>query len=343
MKQVIHLFLAAFLVLALAACKDDRPVLRIYNWGDYLSEDVIEAFEEEYNCKIELDTFDSNEAMYAKLTAGASGYDIVVPSSYMAKPMFDQGMLEKLDHSKLPNVKKHYDIKYNGLNLDQEMAYSIPYFVSFTGIGYDTRYVKDFKPSWRMFERADLKGKTSLLDDQREVLGCALRTLGYDSNETDPAKIAQAVALARTWKEQIARFGVDDTKQSLATGEFWMIQTYSGDMLQVIAEVPTVKFVIPEEGSTVTFDNMAIMKDSKNKDLAYKFIDFLYRPEIAAMNMNEIQYVMPHKTAVGLVDEELRSNPAFLIPEADFKRCAPLQDLGDKNKLYNDAWDKIKQ
>ena len=343
MKQAVHLFLAAFIALVLAACSDDRPVLRIYNWGDYLSQDVIEAFEDEYNCKIELDTFDSNEAMYAKLTAGASGYDIVVPSSYMAKPMFDQGMLEKLDHSKLPNVKNYYDTKYDTLNLDPAMTYSIPYFISFTGIGYDVNNVKDFKPSWRMFERADLKNKTSLLDDQREVMGCALRTLGYSTNETDPARIAEAVELARKWKNQIARFGVDDTKQSLATGEFWMIQTYSGDMLQVIAEVPTVKFVIPEEGSTVTFDNLAIMKDSKSKDLAYKFIDFLYRPEIAAMNMNEIQYIMPHNKAIALVDEELRANPAFLIPEEDFKRCIPLQDLGDKNKLYNDAWDRIKQ
>lgn len=343
MKQVVHLFLAAFIMFALAACSDDRPVLRIYNWGDYLSQDVIDAFESEYNCKIELDTFDSNEAMYAKLAAGAAGYDIVVPSSYMAKPMFDQGMLEKLDHSKLPNIKKYFDTKYSALNLDPQMAYSVPYFVSFTGIGYDTKYIKDFEPTWKMFERSDLKGKTSLLDDQREVLGCALRTLGYSTNETDPAKIAEAVSLARTWKQQIARFGVDDTKQSLATGEFWMIQTYSGDMLQVIEEVPTVKFVIPAEGSTVTFDNMAIMKDSKNKDLAYKFIDFLYRPEIAVMNMNEIQYIMPHNEAVGKVDEAIRSNPAFNIPEEDFKRCIPLQDLGDKNKLYNDAWDRIKQ
>lgn len=343
MKHVVHLFLAAFMVLALAACSDDRPVLRIYNWGDYLAPEVIKAFEAEYNCRIELDTFDSNEAMYAKLKAGAAGYDIVVPSSYMAKPMFEQGMLEKLDHSRLPNVKKYYDKKYSALNLDPEMAYSVPYFVSFTGIGYSTEHIKDFEPSWKMFERPDLKGKTSLLDDQREVIGCALRTLGYSSNETDPAKIAQAVALARTWKQQIARFGVDDTKQSLATGEFWMIQTYSGDMLQVIQEVPTVKFVIPKEGSTVTFDNLAIIKNSNSKDLAYKFIDFLYRPEIAAMNMNEIQYVMPNTEAMAKVDAEIRNNPAFSIPEEDFKRCVPLKDLGDQNKLYNDAWDKIKQ
>lgn len=343
MKKVVYLFLAAFTMLALAACSDDRPVLRIYNWGDYLSQEVIEAFENEYNCKIELDTFDSNEAMYAKLATGASGYDIVVPSSYMAKPMYEQKMLEKLDVSKLPNVQKYYDKKYNNLNSDQKMEYTVPYFMSFTGIGYDTRYIKDFQPTWKMFERADLKGKTSLLDDQREVIGCALRTLGYSTNETDPAKIDEAVALARKWKEQIARFGVDDTKQSLATGEFWMIQTYSGDMLQVIEEVPTVKFVIPKEGSTVTFDNMAIMATSKNKDLAYKFIDFLYRPEIAAMNMNEIQYIMPHNEAIKLVDENIRNNPAFSIPEEDFKRCVPLQDLGENNKLYNSAWDKIKQ
>lgn len=342
MKHFVQLFFAALAALAVTACNDDRPVLRIYNWGDYLAADVIAAFEKEYNCKVDVDTFDSNEAMYAKLKAGAGGYDIVVPSSYMAKTMYDQQMIDKLDHSKLPNVLKNYDSRYNSINLDQKMEYTVPYFVSFTGIGYDSRNVKDFQPTWRMFERADLKGKTSLLDDQREVIGCALRTLGYSANETDQAKIDEAVKLARVWKQQIAKFGVDDAKASLASGEFFMIQTYSGDMLQVIAEVPTVRFVIPKEGSTVTFDNLAILKNSANKDLAYKFIDFVYRPEMAAANMDEIQYIMPNKAGQKLVCEEVRNNPAFSIPAEDFQRCTPLQDLGAENVKYNTAWDHIK-
>ena len=122
-----------------------------------------------------------------------------------------------------------------------------------------------------------------------------------------------------------------------------MIQTYSGDMLQVIAEVPEIKFVIPKEGSTVTFDNLAILEKSENKELAYLFIDFIFRPEIAAKNMNDIQYIMPNTEAMDLVDEEIRNNPAFNIPAEDFQRCIPLRDLGNDNKKYNDAWDRIKQ
>lgn len=331
-------------LLVLTSCGNSKPVLNIYNWGDYLAEDVIKQFEKEYNCVIKMDEFDSNESMYAKLKAGAGGYDLIVPSAYAAKLMQKQDMLETLDHDKLPNVMKYYDNKYTTLALDPELSYTVPYFVSFTGIGYLESKVKDFKPSWKMFEREDLKGRTSLLNDQREVVGCALRALGYeDVNERDQKKIDEAVALAKVWKKQIAKFGVDDVTQSLASGEFLMIHTYSGNILQVSMENPDAKFVIPEEGSTVTFDCFAILKDAKEKDLAYKFIDFIYRPEVCAENMNEIQYVTPHKTAVTLVNEDLRNNPAFNIPQDQFDRCCPLQDLGDDNALYTKAWDKIRQ
>ncbi len=333
---------AALTIVIIVSCTDHRPVLHVYNWGDYMSQDVVEAFEKEYDCKVQIDTFDSNEAMYAKLQSGAGGYDVIVPSSYQAKMMNEEGMLEPIDMSKLPSVMKYFDKTYENMLLDKKLAYTVPYFVSITGIGYNSEKVKDFTPSWRMFEREDLKGKTALLDDNRELIGAALLTLGYNVNSTGEKQINEAVELIMKWKKNIAKFGVDDCKMSLASDEFYMIQTYSGDMLQVIAEKPHIKFVIPKEGSTITFDCLAIMKNSTNKELAHAFIDFIYRTENSVKNMNEIMYVMPHTEAIKLVDEDLKKNPAFGLSADDRAKCTPLDDLGEKKTLYDRAWDRVK-
>jgi len=200
MKKIITMGCIALLAAStafLTSCGQKKTVLRIYTWGDYFAQDILDAFEEKYDCTIQLDEFDSNESMYAKVKAGGGGYDLIVMSTYTAKLMYEQGMLDKMDHSKLATVNKYFDKKYEHLTLDPKLEYTIPYFVSFTGIGYDTEKVKDFEPSWAMFEREDLKGRTSLLDDHREVIGCALITLGYDVNETDQAKLDEAVDLVK--------------------------------------------------------------------------------------------------------------------------------------------------
>ena len=362
MKKTLFGLLALVMALVIVSCSDSAQeaapgekgagkkdsakkgsqVLHLYTWGDYTSMDVVKEFEKEYNCKVQIDTFDSNESMYAKLQSGASGYDVIVPSSYTAKMMFEEGMLEPIDKSQLPNVTKYFDNSYSRLLLDKDFAYAVPYTVSITGIGYNSERIHDFQPSWHMFEREDLKKRTSLLDDQRELIGAALATLGYSVNTTDAKQIDEALVLIAKWKKNIAKFGVDDCKMSLANGEFVMIQTYNGDMLQIISEKPEIRFVIPKEGSTTTFDCFAIMKKSENKQLAHQFIDFMYRTENAVMTMNEIMYVMPHSEAVGKVDAELKSNPAFNLSVEDRARCTPLDYLGDKKVLFDKAWDKVK-
>lgn len=343
MKKAIRILFAAALLFTLGACGKPKKVLHLYNWGDYIADDVVKQFEKEYDCEVKIDVFDSNEAMYAKLKAGAGGYDVIVPSAYFAELMNRQGMLLKLDHSKLPNVGKYIDRSYTKYSTDENMEYTVPYFASFTGIGYDKTKVKDFKPTWRMFERPDLKNRTSLLNDLRETIGAALLTLGKDANSTNQEDLDAAVELVRTWKKQIAKFEVDDAKRALAAGEFVLIHTYSGDMLQASSENPDLVFVIPEEGSMFTFDDFAILKTSANQDLAYAFINFMYRPDICAKNMDEIMYTTPHTKAMTMVDEKLRSNPAFMIPESVRAKCTMTKDLGDDNAKYVKAWDKIRQ
>ncbi len=327
-----------------SGCGEKKQTLHLYNWADYLSEDVIHDFEKEFNCVVEQDVYDSNESMYAKLKAGARGYDVVVPSCYTASLMYAQGMIDKLDKTKLPNVLKNIDGKYSGITMDKDMEYSVPYLVTFCGIGYDSSKIKDFKPTWKMFEREDLKGRTSLLDDVRETLGIALIVNGCDSvNVTDEAKLKAAVERVNLWKKQIAKFGVDDSVRALASGEFVMIHTYSGDIMQAALENPDIKFEIPEEGGTVTLDSFVIMRDSKNKELAYQFINYLYRPEVSAQNMNTVQYIMPNKEAMPLVDEELRGNQVFQIfNEFHKNKSYFIQDLGEEIVKYSKAWDEIR-
>ena len=344
MKKLLSAVLPALAAaVLLSSCGKPKEELTIYNWGDYMSPEVVKKFEKKFNCKVKMDVFDSNEAMYAKLKAGAKGYDIAVPSAYMAELMRKQGMLVELDHAKLPNVLKNVDQSYIKYALDKEMRYTVPYFVSFTGIGYNTKKVKDFKPTWRMFERADLKGRCSLLNDMREVVGIGLLMTGHDMNSTNQRDLDDAVKQALVWKKNIAKFEVDDAKRALAAGEFVMIQTYSGDMLQVSSENKDIAFVIPQEGSAFTIDNFTILKDAPNPELAYKFINFMYDPEICAENMNEIMYVTPNSAAVKLVDESLRKNPAFSIPEEVRAKCRPQVDLGQDNIKFVKAWETIKQ
>ena len=342
---------ALIAVVCLVSCGKPKQTLHIYNWGDYLADSVVEKFEKEFNCEVKVDVFDSNEAMYAKLKAGAGGYDIIVPSSYMAKTMYEQGMLADIDMTLLPNVKKNFDQSYESLVIDKDMSYTVPYFVSFTGIGYDPDKVKNFEPSWRMFEKAEIAKRCSLLNDQRESLlndqretiGAALLTLGYDVNSTDQKQIDEAVELVNKWKKNIAKFEVDDAKRALATGEFYLIHNYSGDMIQVSMEKPTIKFIIPKEGGTVTFDCFAITNNSPNSKLAHEFINFMYRPDISAENMDEIGYVSPNTEGVKLVSDEMKSNPVFNLPAEERAKCKPLLDLGADNEKYTRAWDKIRE
>ncbi|MDR3238131.1 MAG: spermidine/putrescine ABC transporter substrate-binding protein, partial [Spirochaetia bacterium] len=163
---VISLLCAVF---ALPGCK--KKTLSIYNWDDYLNPDLVKKFEKQYGCAIALSIFASNEEMYEKVKGGAE-YDVLVPSSYIAKRMYEDRMLKVLDHSKLPH-KKNIDIAFMRRSIDSNMKYSIPYMTVFTGIAYNKKMVKDFRPSWSMFGRTDLAGKMGMVDDLREVIGAA--------------------------------------------------------------------------------------------------------------------------------------------------------------------------
>ena len=333
---------AAIAAATLSGCnKSAAATLRIYTWADYIDPKLVAAFEKKANCKIEIDTFDSNEAMYAKLTAGATGYDLLTPSSYMVKALVRGKMLLPLDHAKLPNLK-HVDAVYLKRALDPQMAHSVPYMMACTCLAWLGDKVENPVASYEMLDRPALKGRITLLDDMREVLGAALLSLGFHLNSVNPAELAKARDVARRWKQNIAKFDSEQYKSGIASGEFHLVQGYPSDLLQVAEENEDIVVKIPKEGSAFSCDDLCIPKDSKNAALAHQFIDFITDPANAAQNMQEITGRSPNSTAYGLLSEDFRGNAALFPDDAIFAKCEPIDDLGDSLTLWSDTWDAVK-
>lgn len=333
--------IAAALAAFLCACGPKKPELHIYTWSDYMKPELVKAFEKDHNCRVTIDTFDSNEAMYAKLRAGASGYDLLFPSSYMVKLLFDQDMLLPLDHSKLPNLG-NIDPRYLALAFDKEMHHSVPYTLTITSIGYLGSRVSDFKPSWSMFDRADLKGRMTLLNDLRETIGAALKSLGYSVNTTDEAQLEEAKNVVLRWKKNIAKFENEQYKNGLASGEFLLTHGYSGDLMLVKEENDDIQIAVPEEGSVLSFDDMCILKTAPNPDLAHAFINFVLEPQNAADLTEFIWYLCPNTPSYELLSDEVRSDPILFPPDEVIAKLEMLGDLGKDNEKYTRVWDAIK-
>ncbi|MBN1403169.1 MAG: spermidine/putrescine ABC transporter substrate-binding protein [Opitutales bacterium] len=330
--------------LFFSACGKSKPELHIYNWSDYFAEETLAAFEEKYDCHVIYDVFESNEAMYAKLKAGASGYDVVFPSSYQAILMHNENMVEELDHSKLSNLK-NIDPKFLKIvALDKGMTYSVPYMSGTTGIAVLTDNVGEYEESWDIYLREDLKGRVTLLNDYREVLGAALKKLGYSLNTTNPEEVAEAGELVKVWKANIAKFASDEYKPGIASGEFYAVHGYSGDIMQVMeeAEEGAIEYFLPEEGFSFWADDMVIMKDAQNKDLAYAFIDYMLDAQTAANNMEFTCYWAPNSAAYELISEELRANPMVFLSDEHLEKGEQIAPLGEKDQIYMDVWAQVK-
>jgi Spermidine/putrescine-binding periplasmic protein len=333
-----------FAVFALALCAltfggcARKQQLFIYNWTYYTPDSVIEKFEKEYNVKVIYDEFASNEDMYAKLKAGGSGYDIVFPSADYVSIMIQQNMLEKIDKTKIPNLKNVDPAVLKQADYDPDMNYSVPYYFGAAGVAVNTNFVKDFKESWSIFAREDLKGRMTMLDDMREVMGDALAYLGYSVNTVDPAKIEEARRLINnSWKPNLVKFDAEAFGKGYANGDFWVVQGYPEVVFEEIADNEKLKastvFFIPSEGGPAYIDSMCILKGSKNIDVAYKFIDFIHRPEIYA----EFADVFGFPATANIPARKFKTGDSWYT-EAELANVEVKKDIGNDLELYNEAW-----
>ena len=346
--------------LAAAAASGYRPPaggdggeLHVYTWCDYIAPAVLESFEKALGVKVIVDTFDSNEAMYAKLKAGGTGYDIIMPSSYQIATMAKEKMIDPIDHAKCPNVRRNFDSSFAAQILDPTFASSVPYAVTYTGF----MYAKDKVPegadvaSWKILENPAVKGRVSALDDIREVIGAGLMSLGYSINSQDPKEIDAAVAQVLKWRANVRKFDSESYKTEVPSGATWLGHGYSTDTTQVIvgdeeAGAPArddIGFALPKEGFTVAFDEMVVAAGAKRKDLAYAFINYVYDGDVAAANMDYICGPCPVKPGIDLLDPDYRAL-IVLTPE-QLRHGQVLKSFDghpETMELYNRAWDRIK-
>lgn len=333
---------AALATTVLPSCSGrSKQTLNVFTWADYLSDDAAALFEKAYDCRLVIDTFDSNEAMIAKIESGATGYDILVPSSYAVKQLESKDFLQPLDHTLLPNLV-HIDKDYLGHALDREMKVSAPYMMAPTVLAYLKSRLPDAEPTCNLFLREEIKGRATLLDDMREVLGSALLTLGHSLNSIVPAELDAAVDLAIRWKANIAKFENEQYKSGLASGEFFLVQGYAGELLAVQDESDDVEVVIPREGAAFSCDDLCIPRSAANPELAHAFINHLCDPEVAAENMEWIGYRAPNTAAYAMLSEDFRGSQILFPPQELFDKCDPIDYLGDNLPLWTAAWERVK-
>jgi spermidine/putrescine transport system substrate-binding protein len=333
--------LLAAMIFSVTGCKKsaaDDNRLYIYNWTYYTPDSVIEKFEKEYGVTIIYDEFASNEDMYAKLKAGGSGYDIVFPSGDYTSIMINQNMLEKIDKSKVPNLANIDTVVLEKAAYDPQMEYSVPYYFGAAGIAVNTARVPNFEKSWSIFGRKDLKDRMTMLDDMREVMGDALKYLGYSVNTQNPAEITAARDLINSsWKPNLVKFDAEAFGKGYADGDFWVVQGYAEVVYEEIGDNEQLKkdtvFFIPPEGGPAYIDSMCILKDAKHLDLAHKFIDFIHRPEIYA----EFTDYFGFPATVNIPARWIKEKESYYTAE-ELARTELKDDLGEGLELYNDAW-----
>lgn len=328
------------LLICFSGCLNHQRTLRIYSWADYISPEAVRRFEERYQCRVLYDSYDSNETMYAKLKAGAEGYDIIIPSNYFVEILIQQKMLEKIDKSKLSlysNINEGYlDMVGNELT-----EYSVPYMITIVGIGYRKDRLETPPTDWDIFSDKRLTGRMTLLSDIREALGAGLKYHHFSANSIDPDEITTAANQLIAWRSQLAKFENEQYKNGLATSEFIVVQGYTSDIVQVMLEDPNVGCVFPSSGTTSSMDLLAIPRGAREVDLAHAFINFMLEPEIAALNMDTTSTLSPISSAYTLIREELMKIPEFIPSEEVWGKSELIKDLGDHIKLYIEAWRRV--
>lgn len=316
----------------------DKPTLHIFTWAEVFKPELIDAFEKQCDCNVVIDTFDSNESMYAKLQLSSADYDIIMPSNYFVEVLANQGMIQKIDKAKVPNSRK-FDPAYFS---QDKPAMALPYLMSFSGIAYRKDKLQNIDPSWSVFGRADLKGRMTMLNDIREALGAALRYQGHSINTTDKKAINDAADVLISWKNNLAKFDNEQYRHGIASGEFLVVQGYSIDIMQVREENENVAFLYPKEGAIVSVDSFAIPKNAKSLDLAYAFIDFMLEDKNAVTNALFTNGLIPLKT----IYPELKKDPVrseILFPSQQaLEKLELIRDLGPDIQLYYDAWERVK-
>jgi putrescine transport system substrate-binding protein len=362
-QALSKLFVAAFAFASTAAAlAQEEKVLNVYNWSDYIGEDLIKKFEAESGIKVRYDNFDNNEIVHAKLVAGKTGYDIIVPSSNWAKLQIDGGLLQKLDKSKIPNLK-NIDPAINAQlsKMDPGNDYLVNWLWGFTTVGINVDKVKAALGStpmpanvWELVFNPEYISKmkgcgVSFLDSATEVIPAALHYLGKPPFSKVPSDYTAAANVLKAVRPHVTLFSSSGYINDMANGSICLALGWSGDMniaRQRAIDGKTgqnIQALLPANGGLLFFDTMVIPADAARPGNAYKFIDFMLRPENAAANTNKVFYPNPVPDSKKNIRPEVANNPTVFLSAGDMAKMVPPDALNnDLRRLMTRTYTSFK-
>ncbi|MFZ2539688.1 MAG: spermidine/putrescine ABC transporter substrate-binding protein, partial [Oscillospiraceae bacterium] len=286
-------------------------------------------------------TYATNEEMYAKIASGSADYDILIPSDYMIGKMIKEDMLVKLDYANIPNFSK-IDKKFKSLEFDPANEYSVPYTWGTVGIIYNKTKVTDVVDSWDILWNEKYAHQILMFNNPRDSFGIALKKLGYSQNTTDRAQLDEATQLLKEQKSVIQAYVMDEIFPKMTSGEAALAPYYAGDAITMISDNPDLDFVVPKEGSNTFVDSMVILKSSKNKAVAEKFINFMLEDDVAKANIEYIGYSTPMSSVREILDDEVKNSHISYPADEILAKCDTFTNLDDETSTYlQDSWTDV--
>lgn len=318
--------------------------LYVFNWDDYFAPDTLSNFEQEFGIEVHLDTFDDEDELLSVISSDTSKYDLFIGSDSLIGEMTDLRLLANIDHENVPNLS-NIDPKFLDRPGDPENQYSVPYDWGTTGIMYDTRCVQPEEESWAVLADPRVAGKVAMDTDPAVTIGSVLKYLGYSRNSNVESELAEAGDFLEdlVLRQQLRFIPSIGVIEVMGTGELCMAQAYNGDAAFVMADNPDVAFFIPEEGSDLYFDVMAVPRDARHKAAAEAFINYVLRPDVHAAITNYTGYPSPNRAAVeqGYIDEQVLSDPVVYPDTTDLESWSAFD--GQRRALWNKTWAEVQR
>jgi spermidine/putrescine transport system substrate-binding protein len=347
--------LTLVLTIALSACGKKEDVLHLYNWNQYIAPQTVQRFEQFCSCRVQQTFYADNSELMARITGGAKGYDVFVPTSNYVMDLANGGYLQPIDKSQVPNLK-NINPAYLNTEFDPGNKYSIPYTFTITMLGYNDQKMRELGvtvDSWSaifdptILER--LKGRITVLDSPDELIAAALKHRGYSMKDRDPAHWEEAKQLILRAKPYWAAFRASGYIELLAAGDIWLAHGYSSDLhiadmgAQEAKKAFRIRLAMPKEGAVIGLDAMVIAKDAPRSDLAHKFINFMLEDRNSADLTNMLGTGNPNQAAMDFIKPEIKAMAAIFPDEETARKLEMLRPMNpDERRLQSQIWTEIK-
>lgn len=345
MKKIIVIL---FIMVFLTSCSksDSNDYITVFSAGDYINPDILDMFTEETGIKVIYEEYDTNENMYTKISSPNSTYDLICTSDYMIEKLLSNDMLSTLNKNYIPNYKyMNEEILNKSKNFDPSLEYTMPYAYGTLGILYNSKYISEEEASsWNILWNEKYKNEILMMDSVRDIMAVALKRNGYSLNTSNEKELSKAEEDLITQKKLVQAYTVDQTKDKMIGEEAKVAVLYSGEAIFVNDYNDNLQYSVPKEGSNIWIDSWVTLKNSTKKDLAYKFLNFLARPDISTLNYDYLTYSTPNMEAIKLTENDLLKTSPIAIPPKDIiDRCELMKNLTPQlTKKYNEIFMNVK-